>query len=147
MSRSIDVHDYLGIQQLVATYVWALDTADLATLSTLFTEDAIMRDTSGREYKGKPAILAYFSELTQSPRFRGRQHHIDHPLFERTEEGYVCRSYWTVTKWDSAAGTKLIEVAGHSRDVYVRRGDCWVFQERLLYYWTSADCPWAGSAG
>ncbi len=142
MSSIIEASDYFAIQHLVSSYVWALDTGDLATLSQLFTDDALLQDTSGTEHFGKDNILAYFSSLTRSAKFRGRQHHIDHPLFERTQEGYICRSYWTVTKWDAVAATKLIEVAGHSRDIYVNTSSGWLMRERRLYYWTSTDCPW-----
>jgi len=138
----IPAEDHVAIQQLLATYAWALDTADLDTLRALFLADGILQDTRGNRYEGIEAILAYCAELTSGPEFRGRRHHIDNLLLEPTPEGYLCRSYWTVTKWDAGTGQKQIDFTGHSRDLYVRQPGGWRIRERLLYYWHSHDCPW-----
>ena len=138
----IPAADHAAIQQMLAVYAWALDTADLDTLRALFLDDAVMQDTGGTRHEGIDAILGYCAKLTSTPAFCGRRHHIDNLLLEPTATGYECRAYWTVTKWDAATGQKQIDFTGHSRDVYERRPEGWRIRERLLYYWHSQDCPW-----
>lgn len=142
MHRPLDVADTVALQTLISRYAWALDTADLATLADLFTADARLRDTSGTVHEGRDAVMAYFGHLVRLPAFRGRQHHIDHALFEPGEDGVHCRAYWTVTKWQRASGSKALELTGHSLDRFVATAQGWRFAERLLYYWTDEDCPW-----
>lgn len=138
----IPADDYVAIQHLLSLYAWALDTADLDTLRKLFLDDAVMQDTQGTRHEGIEAILAYCTMLTQTPAFRGRRHHIDNLLLQSTANGYSCRSYWTVTRWDGVSGQKQIDFTGHSRDLYVRTPEGWRIQERLLFYWKSDNCPW-----
>lgn len=148
MNTGIDLQQQLALQNLVSSYVWALDTGDVEGVCRLFTPDAVVQDTSGRRHEGLPAIRDYFSMLVRLPVFRGRQHHVDHCLFAPEGAGVRCRAYWTVTQWLTAENRKELAVVGHSSDLFVSRDGEWCFQERLLHYWRDVDCPWApeGSA-
>jgi hypothetical protein len=134
--------DCFAIQALVARYVWDLDMGDVPAVMTHFTADAVFQDTAGNVHDGAAAIEAYYRGLVVRPEFRGRQHHIDHMLWDRAADGYLTRSYWTVTKWRSGTGEKVFEVVGHSLDRFVRRAGVWRFAERRVYYWKDDDCPW-----
>lgn len=136
----------VALQNLISRYVWALDTGDIEGVCRVFTRDAVVQDTGGNRYEGLQAIRGYFTSLTLRPDFRGRQHHVDHCLFEREGDGVRCRSYWTVTQWLTGENRKILAVVGHSSDLFVRDGGEWRFAERLLHYWRDVDCPWAGGA-
>jgi hypothetical protein len=143
IDRAPSPQDYVAVQHLLAVYVWALDMADIATLETIFTEDAVFEDTAGNVYPSRAAFLDYARDLTARPEFRGRQHHIDNLLIETTPDGLAVRSYWTVTKWFSAENRKVFEVTGWSTDRFRRTADGLRFCERRVHYWRDVDCPWA----
>lgn len=144
----IDQQIQFELQNLISRYVWALDLGDVEKTCSLFTADAVLRDTSGNRHVGVGTVGAYFDMLTSLPEFRGRQHHIDNCLFEQEGPDVRCRSYWTVTQWLTQQGRKDIVAVGHSSDRFVRQHGEWRFAERLLYHWRDADCPWkpAGTA-
>jgi hypothetical protein len=135
--------DYVAIQHAYAVYVWALDMADFRTLEAIFTEDAVFEDTTANVYTGRAAFMEYARQLTARPEFRGRQHHIDHLLIEPTADGFAVKSYWTVTKWFSGEGRKVLEVTGWSQDRFRRTAEGLKFCERRVHYWRDVDCPWA----
>jgi len=137
-----DNGDALRIQDLMARYAWLLDMGDMDGLMALFDESAVFQDTSGVEYRGKEAVRRYFTGLTTSPAFRGRQHHIDAFVLEPTADGYSARSYWTVTKWRASDGVKMVEVVGRAFDRFRATADGWRIVERRVYHWRDADCPW-----
>lgn len=148
MANPLENGDFLKVQALVTDYVWKLDQADVDGVLALFTEDCVFEDTAGNVYDGKKPLRDYIAALVATPEFRGRQHHIDNMRIEPTPDGYVVRSYWTVTKWRTSDSQKIIEVLGHSLDRFVRDGAGFRFAERHVHYWRDADCPWkpAGSA-
>lgn len=142
----VDPHADAQIRHLIARYAWALDTADLATLESLFIDDCVVQDTSGARHEGRPAAMAYFRALTESAVFRGRRHHIDNVVYLSCGDECRTRAYWMVEKWEAATQRKVIEVVGHSEDRYVRTDFGWRFAERILHYWRDVDGPWATSA-
>ncbi|HWK13022.1 MAG TPA: nuclear transport factor 2 family protein [Rhizobiaceae bacterium] len=142
MSDPFENGDILRLQAVIADYVWRLDMADIDGMLELFADDAVFEDTAGNVYDGKDAMGGYFRSLVARPEFRGRQHHIDHTRYEATADGYLTRSYWTVTKWYSAENVKRFDVTGHSLDRFVRAGKSFKFAERRVHYWRDIDCPW-----
>jgi hypothetical protein len=137
--------DFLRIQALMTQYVWALDMGDMDGLMALFDEPSVFQDTAGNEYTGHDAIRGYFTDLTRSPAFRGRQHHIDSMLVQTSADGYAAHSYWTVTKWRAADGQKLVEVVGRSWDRFRTGPKGFLIAERRVFHWRDADCPWQPS--
>lgn len=133
------------VRHLIARYSWALDTGDVATLSTLFTEDCLLQDTSGARHEGRAAAMAYFDRLTKMPPFRGRRHHIDNLVYLSCGDRCRLKAYWLVEKWETATGRKVIDFAGHSEDLVVLADGEWRFAERVLHYWRDSDGPWHGA--
>lgn len=142
MADMFDTGDYQRVHALFTEYVWRFDQADLASLAEIFTEDMIFQDTTGNVFEGRDPTMRYFQQLTARPDFRGRQHHIDNLRITPESGGYLIRSYWTVTKWDTDAGTKVFEVTGHSLDRVRHTEDGLKFCERRVMYWRNTDCPW-----
>lgn len=142
MTDMFENGDALRIQALMARYAWVLDMGDMDSLMELFDEPSVFQDTAGNEYKTTEEIRRYFTGLTTSPAFRGRQHHIDAFVLEPAAGGYIARSYWTVTKWRAADGVKLVEVVGRAFDRFHATPDGFRIAERRVYHWRDADCPW-----
>lgn len=142
MADMFDTGDYQRIHALFTEYVWRFDQADLDSLAEIFTDDIVFQDTAGNVYEGRESTIGYFRQLVARPDFRGRQHHIDNLRITAEAGGYLIRAYWTVTKWDTAAGTKILEVVGHSLDRMRHTDEGLKFCERRVLYWRDADCPW-----
>lgn len=140
--------DYLRIQALLARYIWTLDMGDLDGLMALFDDPSVFQDTAGQEYPTREAIAGYFTNLTRSPDFRGRQHHIDSMLLQPVAGGYEAHLYWTVTKWRASDGHKMVEAMGRSYDRFRAGPHGFLIAERRIFHWRDADCPWqpAGTA-
>lgn len=140
--------DFLRIQALMTRYVWTLDMGDMDGLMALFDDPSVFQDTAGTEYATKDAIRGYFTALTSSVPFRGRQHHIDAMLLEPVPGGYAAHSYWTVTKWRASDGHKMVEVVGRAYDRFRAVPQGFLIAERRVFHWRDADCPWqpAGTA-
>ncbi len=135
--------DFLRIQALMSRYVWTLDMGDMDALMALFDDPSVFQDTAGNEYTTKAAIHGYFSGLTATDAFRGRQHHIDTMLLSATADGYAAHSYWTVTKWRDSDGQKVVEVVGRAYDRFRATAQGFLIAERRVYHWRDATCPWA----
>lgn len=142
MSNPYDNGDFLRIQALMTRYVWTLDMGDMDGLMALFDDPSTFQDTAGNEYTTPKAIRNYFSGLTTSAPFRGRQHHIDSMLLEATADGYAAHSYWTVTKWRASDGQKMVEVVGRAYDRFRATPQGFLIAERRVCHWRDADCPW-----
>jgi len=134
--------DKLEIDALVARYAWALDTNNIADLDLIFTDDAVITDTSGNRYEGRDAAVGYLRTLAASAPFRGRQHLIYNMILSPTADGYDARSYWTVTQWLTGKGTKEVVAVGHSIDGFRKVEGKWKWTARHLHHWKDSDCPW-----
>lgn len=141
---SVDPAIDTQIRHLIARYVWALDTADLGVLRSLFTEDCLVQDTGGNRHEGRVATMDYFAFLTSLPAFRGRRHHIDNLVYLTCGDECRLKAYWFVEKWESVQQRRVIDFTGHSEDRIVRVDGEWRFAERMLYYWRDDDGPWHG---
>jgi hypothetical protein len=117
--------DYVEIQQLVARYAFALDTADNNgyTYADLFAADGAFNDTKGRD-----ALAA----LPRGPR-RG-------PLYVRnygapaviqlTAEGATGIQYAQAIDFEPNGRNGVLDHFGHYEDVYVRTPQGWRFKSR-----------------
>ncbi len=117
--------DYVEVQQLVARYAFALDTADNNgyTYADLFAADGTFNDTKGRD-----ALAA----LPRGPR-RG-------PLYVRnygapaviqpTAEGATGIQYAQAIDFEPGGRSGALDHFGHYEDVYVRTPQGWRFKSR-----------------
>jgi hypothetical protein len=132
--------DYVEIQQLVARYTFALDTADNNgyTYADLFAADGSFNDTRGRE-----ALAA----LPRGPR-RG-------PLYVRnygalaivqpTPEGATGIQYAQAMDFEPGGRTGVLDHFGHYEDVYVRTPEGWRFKSRRFVNESQAALKGSGT--
>lgn len=138
---------FTAVSAAMSRYVWALDTADIDALMSIFTPDGLFEDTRGTIAEGREALRGMFGGLMARDDFRGRQHHIDSLLIEPRGDDIGCRAYWTVTKWHRDAGEKIFEVLGWSNDLLRWDGDELFFVERRVHYWNDAAGPYRPLGG
>ena len=128
--------DYVEIEQLVARYAFALDTAGDRgqTFARLFTPDGVFRVAGSRPYeiKGRDQLAAFASG---DPAHRGPHHVHDfasNHIVRPAPDGAMGRAYveWLTIGENGAAG--VVETGGHYDDVYVKTRDGWRFKMRTF---------------
>jgi hypothetical protein len=117
--------DYVEIQQLVARYAFALDTADNNgnTYADLFVSDGTFNDTKGRD-----ALAA----LPRGPR-RGPLYVRNYgapPIIQPAPEGATGIQYAQAMDFEPGGRTGVLDHFGRYEDVYVRTPQGWRFKSR-----------------
>jgi hypothetical protein len=132
--------DYVEIQQLVARYTFALDTADNNgyTYADLFAADGTFNDTRGRE-----ALAA----LPRGPR-RGPLHVRNYgsmAIIEPTPEGATGIQYAQAMDFEPGGRTGVLDHFGRYEDVYVRTPEGWRFKSRRFVNESQAALKGSGT--
>jgi uncharacterized protein (TIGR02246 family) len=132
------VTDQLQIQDLMARYEWALDSADAKAYAALFAEDGVLVGGPS-EQKGRAAIQKAIEDLNHSfaatfptgvpPRI---QHILSNLVVEQHGDTADAKSYWTEI-WNPTGKGMAVRVAGHYEDKLVRRGGKWQFARRQIF--------------
>jgi hypothetical protein len=117
--------DYVEIQQLVARYAFALDTADDNgyTYASLFTSDGTFNDTKGRE-----ALAA----LPRGPR-RGPLNVRNYgglAIIQAAPGGATGIQYAQAIDFEPGGRAGVLDHFGHYEDVYARTPSGWRFKSR-----------------
>lgn len=124
--------DRTEIEALFADYAWALDTADMDAILTLFSADAVMQDPYGRfTGNGPDGIGRFFEGLFARAEFSGRIHWVSQLVLTPIADGYRADSYAMVPASYSSGAVNLHLVAFY-RDTIVRENGAWRFRERLV---------------
>ena len=124
-TASFTSEDYVEIQQLVARYAFALDTADNNgyTYADLFAADGTFNDTRGRD-----ALAA----LPRGPR-RGPLYVRNYgavAIIQPTSEGATGIQYAQAMDFEPGGRSGVLDHFGHYEDVYVRSAQGWRFKSR-----------------
>jgi SnoaL-like domain len=131
----LTVEDYIGIQQLVSRYPYALDVDpdEGASYASLFTADAVFRQprTEGREALAKLAASA-----PHGPQFV--RHFITNHVIDPTPEGATGKEYLVVIDIGENGMPSSIFLGGHYDDVYARTAEGWRFKTRTFVSSASA---------
>jgi hypothetical protein len=132
--------DYVEIQQLVARYTFALDTADNNgyTYADLFAADGTFNDTRGRE-----ALAA----LPRGPR-RGPLHVRNYgsmAIIQPTPEGATGIQYAQAMDFEPGGRTGVLDHFGRYEDVYVRTPEGWRFKSRRFVNESQAALKGSGT--
>jgi hypothetical protein len=124
-SATLTGEDHVEIQQLVARYAFALDTADTNgfTYADLFTPDGTFNGTKGRE-----ALAA----LPRNPR-RGPLYVRNYgslPIITPTAEGATGIQYAQAFEFEPGGRVGVLDHFGYYDDVYARTAQGWRFKSR-----------------
>ncbi len=124
--------DRIEIEALFADYAWALDTADIEGVLTLFSDDAVMQDPFGRfTGSGPDGVRTFFEGLFARREFAGRVHWVSQMVLTPIAGGYRVDSYALVPA-ALPTGPVTLHLMAFYRDVVVRERGHWRFRERLV---------------
>ena len=140
-STPLSAQDYVEIEQLVANYSYALDTAenDGYAYADLFTPDGRFGDkTVGRE-----AIAKMVREGHTNSGWKFVNNLITNVAIRQTPDGVIGRQYAVAI--DISAHPDVIYHTGHYEDVYARTPQGWRFKSRrFVNHSGSPTIPAAG---
>ena len=135
--------DRIAVEDVMARYVWSVDSLDADGYVAVFTEDAVI-DSNGSISKGHEQIRKIVTDLVKrandnnaAGKPAGNLHHVISNVrivFPKPGEA-IHYSYWqTVRKGDD--GKMIAAAMGRSEDHLVKRNGKWLIQFRKLTVFT-----------
>ena len=135
--------DRVAVEDVMARYVWAVDSLDADGYAAVFTEDAVI-DSNGSISKGHAAIRGIVTGLIQRRDANkakglpaGNLYHVVSNVritFPKPGEA-LHESYWQTVRRDKD-GRMVAAAMGRSEDHLVRRNGKWLIQSRTLTVFT-----------
>src|SRR6476659_4466863 len=135
--------DRIAVEDVMARYVWAVDSLDPEGYVAVFTEDAII-DSNGSISKGHDEIRKIVTSLIQrrdDNRAKGlptsNLYHVISNVritFPKPNEA-LHESYWQTVRRDKD-GKMIAAAMGRSEDRLVKRNGTWLIQFRKLTVFT-----------
>jgi uncharacterized protein (TIGR02246 family) len=135
--------DRVAVEDVMARYVWAVDSLDPDGYVAVFTEDAVI-DSNGSISKGHEAIRKIVTSLIQrrdDNKAKGlppsNLYHVISSVritFPAPGEA-VHQSYWQTVRRDKD-GKMIAAAMGRSEDRLVKRNGTWLIQSRKLTVFT-----------
>jgi uncharacterized protein (TIGR02246 family) len=131
--------DRMAVEDVMARYVWAVDSLDPEGYVAVFTEDAII-DSNGNISKGREEIRKIVTNLIQrrdDNKAKGLPasnlyHVISNVRITFSKPGEALhQSYWQ-TVYRDKDGKMTAAAMGRSEDRLVKRNGKWLIQERKL---------------
>jgi len=149
-ARSVTAHDNLGayedriaVEDVMARYVWTVDSLDADGYVAVFTEDAVI-DSNGSISKGHAEIRKIVTGLIQrrdDGKAKGTPsanlYHVISSVritFPKAGEA-LHQSYWQTVRRDKD-GRMIAAAMGRSEDRLVKRSGKWLIQWRKLTVFT-----------
>jgi hypothetical protein len=136
-SAALAVADRIAIQDLIASYAWALDTGDIDALVQCFTHDCVVIEEVFEDpdrWEGHEGVRALGEHYRNSPGFPGRQHHVSQSLVAGDSERCAVKSFAFVTECRGEPPYTL-RFTGYYDDRLVKRNGKWLFLERTIRLW------------
>ena len=135
--------DRIAVEDVMARYVWAVDSLDPEGYVAVFTEDAVI-DSNGNVSKGREEIRKIVTSLIQrrdDNKAKGlptaNLYHVISNVritFPKANEA-VHQSYWQTVRRDTD-GRMTAAAMGRSEDRLVKRNGTWLIQWRTLTVFT-----------
>src|SRR5687768_4433778 len=135
--------DRIAVEDVMARYVWAVDSLDADGYVAVFTEDAVI-DSNGAISKGYEEIRKVVTGLIQrrdDNKAKGlpmaNLYHVISNVrvtFPKANEA-VHRSYWQTVRRDKS-GAMTAAAMGRSEDHLVKRNGEWLIRSRKLTVFT-----------
>jgi uncharacterized protein (TIGR02246 family) len=135
--------DRVAIEDVMARYVWTVDSLDADGYAAVFTEDAVI-DSNGAISKGRAEIRKIVTSLIQrrdENKAKGlptsNLYHVISNVritFPKADEA-LHQSYWQTVRRDKD-GRMIAAAMGRSEDRLVKRNGQWLIQFRKLTVFT-----------
>src|SRR5215510_6674971 len=137
------IEDRIAVEDVMARYVWAVDSLDADGYVAVFTEDAVI-DSNGNISKGHEQIRKIVTDLIKrrdDNKSKGlptaNLYHVISNVritFPKPNEA-VHQSYWQTVRRDRD-GKMTAAAMGRSEDHLVKRNGKWLIQSRKLTVFT-----------
>jgi hypothetical protein len=135
--------DRIAVEDVMARYVWAVDSLDADGYAAVFTDDAVI-DSNGTISKGHGEIRGIVTSLSKrrdDNKAKGlpaaNLYHVISSVritFPKPGEA-LHQSYWQTVRRDKS-GAMTAAAMGRSEDRLVKRGGQWLIQSRRLTVFT-----------
>ena len=129
MQQDIGIEDRIRLQDLLAAYAWANDSANLEGVVGVFTPDGTVQASNA----GPLPVRKWATETFLHPGRRGRQHWVQPFSFEPNAARCAVRSYWKVLQWLAGSNTKAVQAMGYYEDICVKADGHWRIKEKRIY--------------
>jgi uncharacterized protein (TIGR02246 family) len=138
--------DRIAVEDVMARYVWTVDSLDADGYAAVFTEDAVI-DANGNVSRGREQIRGIVTGMIKRRDENktkgvpaGNLYHMTSNVritFPKPGEA-LHQSYWQTVRRDEKAGANAMFVAamGRSEDRLVKRNGKWLIQSRKLTVFT-----------
>lgn len=135
--------DRIAVEDVMARYVWAVDSLDPEGYVAVFTDDAVI-DSNGAISKGHDEIRRIVTSLIKrrdDNKAKGAPaanlyHMVSNVRITFPTPGEaVHQSYWQTLRRDTN-GTMIVGGMGRSEDRLVKRNGKWLIQQRKLTVFT-----------
>ena len=136
--------DRIAVEDVMARYVWTVNSLDADGYVSVFTEDAII-DSNGNISKGHEQIRGIVTSLIKRRddlKAKGQPtanlYHVISNIritFPKANEA-VHQSYWQTVRRDNTSNRMVAAAMGRSVDRLVKRNGKWLIQSRTLTVFT-----------
>jgi hypothetical protein len=136
------LQDRLDVQDLIAQYVYGMDTGDAEYVTSLFVPGAECIDVTGKRWDQNAGGVAGFAKhFLITPHKRAGQHYFQIVNFERVEEvTYRVRSFWSLYIWKNGENElPLLRMLGLYTHTVTRANDRWLISHMKIEPWRAGD--------
>jgi hypothetical protein len=135
--------DRVAVEDVMARYVWAVDSLDADAYVGVFTDDAVI-DSNGTVSKGQAEIRRIVASLIQRRDDNRAKGLPTSNLYHMTSKVRITfptpgealhQSYWQTVRRDKD-GHMIAAAMGRSEDRLVKRNGKWLIQSRKLTVFT-----------
>lgn len=135
----ICIEDRLALEDLMASYAWALDTGDIEGLVNCFTPEATIVEEVFEEpdvWSGHEGIRALANHYFSAQGFPGRQHHISQTQYTSSIDNVVTmRSFAFVTECHGEPPYLLRFAGWYEDEAHKTDANRWLFSRRTIRLW------------
>ena len=140
------VEERLDVQELFASYCWALNTGDEDGYIGLFAEGGWVDHKPQGKCQGREAMHKLLQQIWYGMPFSylGRQHLPNNFVMRREGDGVRVKAYWTITRLEQWSNQFHLFIQGDWNALCVREGGEWKFAELTATHWFRESAPWVG---
>lgn len=136
----LQVEDRFAIRDLIAAYVYGMDTNDIESVTKCFTRDAECFDITGKHWDGKLGGAAGFAKhWLVNPHKRKGQHHFQIIRHEPDGAGFKVISFWALHVWESADKSPVLSKLGQYTHTVTRADGRWLISHMKIEPWIVGD--------
>jgi hypothetical protein len=138
----ISLQDRMDVQDLIAQYVYGMDTGDADYVTSRFVPGAECIDVTGKRWDQKAGGVAGFTKhFLTTPNKRIGQHYFQVVRFEKVEDvTYRVRSFWSFYIWKNGANElPVLRMLGLYTHTVKRANGRWLISHMKIEPWRAGN--------